>query len=51
MLGAYDILAPNGFVVAQHFKKEGLPKEAGNLRLAKEARYGDTVLSFYKKRA
>ncbi|MDP2938009.1 MAG: RsmD family RNA methyltransferase, partial [Candidatus Omnitrophota bacterium] len=42
MLGAYDILAPNGFVVVQHFKKEQLPKESGKLTLIKEARYGDT---------
>lgn len=50
MLGAYDILAPNGFVVVQHFKKEQLPKESGKLTLIKESRYGDTLLSFYKKR-
>jgi len=50
MLGAYDILAPNGFVVVQHFKKEQLPKESGTLIFIKEARYGDTILSFYKKR-
>jgi 16S rRNA G966 N2-methylase RsmD len=50
MLGAYDILAPNGFVVVQYFKKEQLPKESGKLTLIKEARYGDTLLSFYKKR-
>ena len=49
MLGAYDILAPNGFVVVQHFKKEQLPKESGKLTLIKEARYGDTLLSFYRK--
>ena len=50
MLGAYDILAPNGFVVVQHFKKEQLSKESGELTLIKESRYGDTLLSFYKKR-
>lgn len=50
MLGAYDILAPNGFVVVQHFKKEQLSKESGKLILIKESRYGDTLLSFYKKR-
>jgi len=49
MLGVYDILAPNGFVAIQHFKKEQLPKESGKLILVKESRYGDTVLSFYKK--
>ncbi len=49
MLGAYDILAPNGFVVVQHFKKESLPKESGKLIIIKESRYGDTLLSFYRK--
>lgn len=50
ILEAYDILAPNGFAIVQHFKKEQLPKESGNLVLIKESRYGDTVLSFYRKR-
>jgi 16S rRNA (guanine(966)-N(2))-methyltransferase RsmD len=49
ILGAYDILAPNGFIIMQHFKKDEIPKEAGKLKLIKESRYGDTVLSFYKK--
>jgi 16S rRNA (guanine(966)-N(2))-methyltransferase RsmD len=48
-LGAYDILAPNGLVIAQHFKRDDLPKEAGNLALIKESRYGDTILSIYRK--
>ncbi len=49
MLGAYDILAPNGFVVVQHFKKDDLPEALGDLRLLKRSSYGDTVLSFYRK--
>jgi 16S rRNA (guanine(966)-N(2))-methyltransferase RsmD len=48
-LGAYDILAPNGLVVAQHFKRDDLPKVAGNLVIIKESRYGDTILSIYRK--
>ena len=48
-LGAYDILAPNGLVVAQHFKRDDLPKVAGNLAIIKESRYGDTILSIYRK--
>lgn len=47
MLDAYDILTPYGLVVAQHFKKDELPNQAGKLSLIKEAKYGDTVLSFY----
>lgn len=49
MLGAYDILAPNGFIVVQHFKKENLPAELGDLTLFKQSRYADTALSFYRK--
>lgn len=48
-LGAYDILAPVGFVIAQHFKRDDLPQNAGFLVLFRQAKYGDTVLSFYKK--
>jgi 16S rRNA (guanine966-N2)-methyltransferase len=48
-LSAYDILAPNGFVVTQHFKKDDLPAQLGDLRLFRQAKYGDTILSFYKK--
>ncbi|MFA5356869.1 MAG: 16S rRNA (guanine(966)-N(2))-methyltransferase RsmD [Candidatus Omnitrophota bacterium] len=47
MLGGCDILAPDGFVVVQHFRREELPKESANLALIKESRYGDTILSFY----
>jgi len=49
MLGAYDILAPNGFVIVQHFKKDVLPDKADNLARFKQANYRDTVLSFYAK--
>jgi 16S rRNA (guanine(966)-N(2))-methyltransferase RsmD len=50
IFGAYDILAPYGLVIAQHFKKDKLPSQSEKLELFKEAAYGDTVLSFYKKR-
>jgi len=49
ILGAYDILAPNGFIVVQHFKKDELPPKVGNLYLFKQPRYGATSLSFYRK--
>ena len=45
----YDILAPNGLIICQHFKKDFLPKSIGQLSLIKQAKYGDTFLSFYKK--
>lgn len=50
-LGACDILAPNGWVVVQHFKKDELPEAEGDLILCKRSKYGDTLLSFYSKKA
>lgn len=49
-LEAYDILTPYGIIAVQHFKKENLPKESGNLALFKQAKYADTMLSFYRKK-
>lgn len=49
-LGLYDILADTGLVIVQHFKKENLPEHLGVLHLIKQSTYGDTVLSFYKRK-
>lgn len=48
-LGGCDILAGNALVIVQHFKKDLLPEAAGGLTLIRQRRYGDTVLSFYRK--
>ena len=48
-LSAYDILAPNGLVVVQHFKKDNLPKTLGVFVLFKQHKYGDNILTFYRK--
>jgi len=48
-LSLYDILAPTGLVVVQHFKKDILPEALGELTLIKQKTYGATVLSFYRK--
>jgi len=49
-LDAYDILTPNGLIVVEHFKKESLPDDLGVLSLFRQSKYGDTRLSFYKKK-
>ncbi|MFH1414014.1 MAG: 16S rRNA (guanine(966)-N(2))-methyltransferase RsmD [Candidatus Omnitrophota bacterium] len=49
MLGAYDILAACGLVIVQHFKKDDLSSSLDNLTILKQATYGDTVLTFYRK--
>jgi len=46
-LEAYDILAPNGLIIAQHPKVELLPKDSLKFSLIKEAKYGDTWLSIF----
>ncbi|MDD2702464.1 MAG: 16S rRNA (guanine(966)-N(2))-methyltransferase RsmD [Candidatus Omnitrophica bacterium] len=51
MLDAYDILGARGFIVVQHFKKDIMPVNTGKLALFRQVKYGDTVLSFYKKHA
>ena len=48
-LEACDILAPDGLIVAQHFKKENLPENLGVLTLIRQYTYGDTLLSLYRK--
>jgi len=48
-LEGYDILAPNGLIVAQHLKSELLLESSLKFSLIKEAKYGDTWLSIFRK--
>ncbi|HEY6011106.1 MAG TPA: 16S rRNA (guanine(966)-N(2))-methyltransferase RsmD [Nitrospirota bacterium] len=41
------ILNPDSIVIAEHFKKQLSPENAGRLSLVRASRYGDTVLAFY----
>ncbi len=50
ILDAYDILAPNGIIAVQHFRKDILPHDLKNLALARQKHYGDTALSFFRER-
>ena len=47
LIAGTDLLAPDGVIVAEHFKKQRSPQGAGPLTLSREAVYGDTVLAFY----
>ncbi len=49
-LEGYDILSPHGLIIVQHFKSEILPKDSLNFSLIKEAKYGDTWLSIFRKK-
>jgi len=46
----YGILDHEGTVIAEHFSKRDLPEQFGSLKKIKDYHYGDTVLSFYKRK-
>jgi len=48
-LAKSDILKITTLVIAEHHKSRNLDKEIGSLERVRQERYGDTVLSFYKK--
>jgi 16S rRNA (guanine(966)-N(2))-methyltransferase RsmD len=48
LIAGSGILKTDSIVVAEHFKKQPSPERAGALALYREAKYGDTVLAFYK---
>ena len=49
-LEGYDILSPNGLIIVQHPKTELLPESSPNFNLIKEAKYGDTWISIFRKK-
>ncbi len=48
-IGAYDILAPCGWIIVQHYKKDPVCLEEGSFSVFRKTKYGDTFLSFYKR--
>jgi 16S rRNA (guanine(966)-N(2))-methyltransferase RsmD len=50
-LASGDILQPSGVVIVEHFAKDPLPQHIGMLSQTRMKAHGQTVLSFYGKRA
>ena len=48
-IDTYDILTPVGLVVVEHFRKDILASGLKTLVLDKERRYGDTMITTYRK--
>ncbi|MBI5144511.1 MAG: 16S rRNA (guanine(966)-N(2))-methyltransferase RsmD [Candidatus Omnitrophica bacterium] len=48
-INAYDILSQHGLVIAEYFKKEMIILDLDNIIGDKERRYGDTIISIYRK--
>ena len=51
LIAGSGMLKSDSIVIAEHFKKQPSPENAGGLTLYREAKYGDTVLAFYKCRS
>lgn len=47
IIGAADMLREGGILVAEHRRQHRLQEAYGGLKLFRETRYGETVLSFY----
>jgi 16S rRNA (guanine(966)-N(2))-methyltransferase RsmD len=47
-LGAGELVAPGGRVVAQHFTKRAPDREYGALRAVRDRRFGETTLTFFR---
>jgi 16S rRNA (guanine966-N2)-methyltransferase len=43
-----NIMKPDGIVVAERDIEDEIPEEMGSLKLVRNQKYGDTILSFYK---
>lgn len=46
-LGVSSVVAPGGIVVVQRSSREEVPLVVGRLKLEREVRFGETILSFY----
>ena len=51
LLTAHGLVAPEGWVVAEHHHKDSMPEARSSLRLVRRQRYGETALSMYRGEA
>lgn len=49
MIGEKRLLNDIGIVIVEHFFKRSLPELAGELKMIRSYRYGDTMLTLYRK--
>jgi 16S rRNA (guanine(966)-N(2))-methyltransferase RsmD len=49
VIGKEDLLDTDGVVIVEHYFKKPLPQRLESLQLQKQYRYGDTMLTFFRK--
>lgn len=50
IIGKHDLLSNSGWIIAQHHIREQVPTEIDKFILLRQKKYGDTMLTFFKKR-
>jgi 16S rRNA (guanine966-N2)-methyltransferase len=49
VIGESGLVSEDGVVVIEHFFKRQIPERAGRLKIVRSYRYGDTMLTLYRK--
>jgi len=49
LLGEEGLVNEDGVVIVEHFFKRHVPEKAGRLKIKRSYRYGDTMLTLYRK--
>lgn len=49
LIGRRGLVAPGGWVVAEHHHKDVLPEASADVAVARRQRYGETTLTFYQR--
>jgi len=49
LIGEDGLLNDGGMVIVEHFFKNKMPEQAGLLKMDRSYRYGDTMLTIYRK--
>jgi 16S rRNA (guanine966-N2)-methyltransferase len=49
LLGEEGLVNEDGVVIVEHFFKRQVPEKAGRLKMKRSYRYGDTMLTLYRK--
>ena len=50
LLAESSLLCADGVLLVEHAKRCVMPESVGNLKQSRQARYGDTVVSFYQEK-
>ncbi len=50
IIGEKGLLSEDGLIIVEHFFKKKVPEKLNNLFIHKNYKYGDTILTLYKKK-